>query len=172
MLMRKDFERRFKLGYLGEVNAIGLSDKAIVNLFEKADIIPREMPNLSEPHICCNVHGELFFTFPCGNTTRVYKKLPLVNDDSRFKWIKRENWCGRDRVVYTTALELGYLQVKIKYFLDGDETGIQFYEKYGRGTHRHLGAEWIEHGNNDDIAATINEWIEEFKTRTQNIQLL
>lgn len=160
--------QNLNLGYLGKVeNRNGIDIRKVIDLYKEEPVTIGYEPNITEPHTTLEVKGEYYYVFSDIQNIRVYKKLPLVRNDGKYNW--RETFISRLGKLYRAEIWRGFLQFSITYRLRDDVVDIQIYEKYGRGTHRHLDAIWIDNGNNESIEKAISGWVEKFKERVNAI---
>lgn len=90
--------KKINLGYVGEVKGYKGDIKALIQCMDTDNATPIDDINLMETHITEKIGDETFLVFTTNGTSRIYKQLPLVDNDDTFRWEKRTWANGRQEM--------------------------------------------------------------------------
>lgn len=166
--------RKIKLGYVGEVKNYNGNNEKLLGLFDVDEYTVEEDVDLTKSHERVHVGRLIFLIFSEGRVKKLYRLLPLVEDDNVFKWKEIEIPANRNFTQQLNAQVIcGMLQFGVSYYTTNGDVMIHVSIKGYRGGKQPFDTIRLADGDygNKEILAAIEEYINNFKSDAAYIKI-
>ena len=147
---------KVKLGYVGTVEGKGIYDTAklepqpFINLYKDKETNSEKEVDLRREFFKVKEDYTSYYFFARTDGVDIFVELPLVTDDEKFRWTRRD-W-GRVKTLWT-QIKNGNLTFSCTYYLETKNVQINI-----RWNGNSIGNVWVDNATNEDILSEIEKW--------------